>query len=240
MPAPRKDRKQTIIAAGTAAGVVALYLVVAAVAHIAPFGKSTPVAHPTPTPTPTVSPSTHKPTPAPSATLAAGVLPLLQLLPQDITDPATQCQAVKKPYSWSMPGLVSALTCNDPDLAGGSVNGYQMDSRADFDAAWRNFNTWWNFDSARAQAACPPSGSSAQGLTTWHGQGFPSVRGQVLECEMVTGNAPVYVWTLPTQDMFLIAEGADGSSFKALNSWWTSSNSGPSVTPSATPSAGSS
>jgi hypothetical protein len=57
---------------------------------------------------------------------------------------------------------------------------------------------------------------------------------------MVTGNAPVYVWTLPTQDMFLIAEGAGGSSFTALNSWWTSSNSGPSVTPSATPSASSS
>jgi hypothetical protein len=167
------------------------------------------------------------------------VLPLLQLLPQDITDPTTQCQPVQKPYNWSMPGLVSALTCSDPDLSGGSVDGYQMDSRADFDAAWRNFNTWWKFDTGRAQSHCPPSGS-AQGLTSWHGQGFPSVRDQVLECEMVTGNVPVYVWTLPTQDMFLIAEGAGGSSFTALNSWWTSSNSGPSVTPSATPSASSS
>jgi hypothetical protein len=230
---PRGGAKRRIMAAAAAAGVVILYLVVAAITHTVPFAKSHAVALPAPTHKPT-----HKPTltPTPAPVLAKGVSPLLQLLPQDITDPTTQCQAVKKPYSWSMPGLVSALACSDPDLPNGYVDGYQMNSRASFDAAWRNFNTWWGFNSSGAQTSCPPSSDSAQGLESWHSQDFPTMQDQVLECQMGTGSAPVYVWTLPTQDTFLIAVGGNGSSFKALNSWWGSTNSNPAVMPTGTPS----
>jgi hypothetical protein len=235
-PTSGGGRKRGIIAAAAAAGLVIVYLIVAAVAHTVPFGKSHPVALTTPTAKPTHR-ATPKPTPSPPPSLAPGVTPLLQLLPQDISDPTTQCQALKKPYKWSMPGLVTALDCSDPNLPNGYLDAYQMDSRADYETSWRNFNTWWGFNTSSAQASCPPSSAAGQGLVPWNGKGFPSIQGQVLECETITGDAPVYVWTLPTQDMWFIAVGANGSSFKTLNSWWQSGNSGPAVIPTPPPSA---
>jgi hypothetical protein len=227
-------RTRSLIAIGAAVGLVVVYLVVAAVAHTVPFAKSHPAAIPTPTP----KPVSHSPTPKPTphATLAAGVTPLVQLLPADINDPSTQCQPVKKPYSWSMPGLVSALSCGDQGLPNGYVDGYQMDTRADYETAWRNFNTWWGFDASSAASSCPPPGGSGQGSNGWNSKDFPQIQGQVVECEMESGNRPLYVWTMPTQNTFIIAVGAAGSSFSALNNWWVNS-SGPANSPTTTPSA---
>ncbi len=224
------SRTRSLVAVGAALAVVAAYLVVAAITNLAPFGTAHPVASPS---APVTHITTHPPSTRPP-TLAAGVTPLLQLMPGDISDPATQCQPVKKPYNWQMPGLVKALSCGDQGLPnGGYVQGYQMDTRANYETAWRNFNTWWGFDASSAKQSCPPPGNSGQGETTWYNDkgGFPTRQGQVLECQVVTGNAPVYVWTMPTQNAWLIAVGADGSSFSALNTWWENS-SPPSVTPS--------
>jgi hypothetical protein len=226
--------KRRLIAAITVAGLVVAYLVVAAVAHTTPFTKSHPVAAVSPSAKPSHKP-TPTPIPTPKPTLAAGITPLLQLLPEDIDDPTTQCKTIKKP-DWKMPGLVTPLTCSDPNLPNGSVDAYQVDSNADYKTAWANFNSWWGFDTSTAKADCPPSTSGGEGLTTWNSKGFPTKQGQVLECWTVTGDAPTYVWTLPTQDMFIIAVGGNGTTFKALNSWWTSDNSGPANLPTATPS----
>jgi hypothetical protein len=187
----------------------------------------------TPTPVPSM---TWSPAATPEPTLAGGVTPLLQLLPQDVTDPTTQCSAVKKP-DWKSPGLVSGLTCDDPDLPNGSVSAYQMDSNADYSKTWQNFNAWSRFDVSTAGSNCPPSGSGAQGITPWNSKaGFPTKQGQVLECWTDSKAAPVYVWTLPTQDAFIIAVGADGSTFKALDAWWRNASSSPANAPTATPS----
>jgi hypothetical protein len=172
-------------------------------------------------------------TPAPS--LAGNITPILQLLPSDIADPTTQCAAVKKP-DWSSPGLVTALSCNDTGLPSGHVNGYQMDSRADYAAAWKNFNSWSSFDVSTAGSSCPPSGSGAQGITEWWNNAlhFPEMQGQVVECWTGSNAAPIYVWTMPTQDAFFIAVGANRSSFKALDTWWVD-NSAPASPPTALP-----
>jgi hypothetical protein len=168
--------------------------------------------------------------------LAAGVTPIAQLLPQDIADPTTQCSPVKKP-DWTSPGLVSALDCNDPNLPNGAVSAYQLDSRADYNTTWQNFNSWSSFDVTTAATICPPASSGAQGITPWNDKGaFPATQGQVLECWTGSNAAPIYVWSMPTQDAFIIAIGANGSSFKALNDWWTSANSAPANAPTATPS----
>lgn len=223
-PPSRPGGKRRLIAVSAAAGVVVLYLVVAAVAHTIPFAKSKVVAHPTPLPT-----STHKPTPKPSPpagpTLAAGVAPLTELLPSDIDDPATQCTAMTPPYQWNMPGLVKALSCTDPGLPNGQVYAFQMNSFANFEATWRNFNKWWPFNNSTAGTSCPPS--KAAGTVPWNDKYFPASSGQVLECERVassgggSGTQPAYTWTFPTEDAFIVAQGASGSSFSALDSWWT-------------------
>ena len=196
-----------------------------------------------PTPSPQSPPVTRRPlhpptrpatSPPATPTLAAGVTPLTQLLPSDIGDPTTQCSAIKK-TDWSSPGIVTALSCDDKYLPNGYVNGYQMNNRADFDKAWSNFNSWSSFDESTAGANCPASSTSAQGLTPWNSKSFPSMQGQVLECWTGSNAAPIYVWAMPSQDAFFIAVGADGSSFKDLDTWWTESSL-PANPPTATPS----
>ena len=85
---------------------------------------------------------TQPATPTPTGrTLAAGVAPLIQLLPGDIDDPATQCQPDPPPYGFAMPGRVEALACTDPGLPKGSqLYAYQLDNHADYEATWRSFN----------------------------------------------------------------------------------------------------
>jgi hypothetical protein len=233
-PSSGNGRKRGVIFGGAVVGLVVVYLIVAAVAGIAPFSKSPAKPTAVSTPTPTVHPKpTHSPTPtaSPTLSLAAGVTPLIQLLPQDIADPTTQCTPIKKPQ-WTSPGLVSALSCDDPDVPNGNVSAYQMDNLTDYNAAWKNFNSWSSFDVGTAGTSCPPASSGAQGITPWNSKaGFPQRTGQVLECWTGSNAAPIYVWTLPTQDAFILAVGADGSTFKALNNWWTSSNSSPANTP---------
>jgi hypothetical protein len=230
-PAASRSKRGPIIAAVAVVGAIGLYLIIAAVVHTFPFAKS----HPPPVAKPPTPPTrTHTtPAPTPSPVLAAGVTPLAQLLPSDIADPTTQCSAIKP--QWGSPGLVASLSCNDTDLPNGFVNGYQMDNRTDFDTAWRNFNSFIPFDSSTAQSLCPPSGSGGQAIHTWDSKFFPTMPGQVLECFAETNAAPVYAWSLPTEDTFFIAQGANGSSFTALNTWWEN-NSGPANAPTATPS----
>jgi hypothetical protein len=235
---PSSNSKRTGIIAGSAvAGVVVLYLIVAAIAGIAPFSKSSP---PKAAPAPShkaSAPASPTVTATPTPSLAAGITPLQQLLPQDISDPSTQCHTDKP--QWKMPGLVSALSCTDPDLSKGAVLGFQVDSKADYNTAWKNFNTWWGFSSGNAKEDCPPTGD-AEGLEKWWSGAYPKTQGQVLECWIVKGNAPVYVWTLPSQDMFYYVSGGDNTTFKALDAWWRSSDSNPAGGPSAKPSSTSS
>jgi serine/threonine protein kinase len=211
-PAPGQRNRGPIIAAITVAAVVVLYFAIAAVAHTPPFTKSTP-----PRAGPTQSP-THAPTGTPSPSLPPGVAPLAQLLPSDIDDPAAQCQPHTPQFR--VPGLIQALACIDPGLPGGNVYAYQANGPANYQTALLNFNTYYSFYVSTAGSSCPPAGSSqqAEGTTPWSDSYFPSRTGQVLECA-VDNSQPTYIWTLPTEDAFIVAIGT--TTFSALNSWWT-------------------
>jgi hypothetical protein len=122
-----------------------------------------------------------------------------------------------------MPGLVQALACTDPGLPGGQVFAYQMDGPADFQTAWQSFNDWWGIARLRQGQNCPPPAGGA-GSVGIHNAWFPDRPGQVLECEMVGrdgGTQPAYAWAWPSEDAFLVAQAAHGSSFTALDTWWT-------------------
>jgi hypothetical protein len=180
---------------------------------------------------------THKTNPT-VPKLAAGLAPLALLLPSDMADIATDCSPLNKPYNWSMPGLVTALSCRDPNLPQGSLlNAFQLGNTADFETAWHNFNTWWPFNISNAGPDCPP-GSSGEGTFPFNDKYFPGANGQVLECEVVhtahSGNLPGYAWAYPTDDVFIIAECPAGTSFATLNYWWTH-DSAPGASPSPSP-----
>ena len=166
----------------------------------------------------------------PADSPAAGVLPLILLLPADITDPASQCSPYEPPYAWQMPGLVQALVCSAPGLPNGEVYAFQLNSSDNFQLSWANFNSWWGFDASQAGRSCPPAGGHRQGVYSFASSAFPPRAGQVLECQAVSrssgggSSTPAYAWALPSEDAFFVAQGADGSSFTALNSWWTTSS----------------
>jgi serine/threonine protein kinase len=208
---PGRRNRGPLMAAIAVTTVVVLYFAIAAVAHTPPFVKSTPLAGPTQSPT-------HPTTATPSPSLPPGVAPLAQLLPSDIDDPATQCQAHTPPFH--VPGLTQSLTCIDPGLPGGDVFAYQANGPANYQTAFLNFNIWGGFYVSTAGSTCPPVGSSkqAQGTVPWYDKYFPSRTGQVLECQWASGQ-PTYIWTFPTEDAFIVAVGA--TTFSALNSWWT-------------------
>ena len=219
-------RKRGLIATAAAVTLIGGYLIAAAVAPTFPFTKSRPVAassparsaRPTPKPTPTAT----------GPRLAAGVAPLIQLLPGDIDDPATQCQPDPPPYGFDMRGRVEALTCTDPGLPKGShVYAYQLDNHADYEATWQSFNKVIGFTSANAGPNCPPA-KGGMGTAPMHARWFPPRSGQLLECVTVRDNngppQPVYTWTLPTENAFLVAVGPPNSSFAALDSWFASAS----------------
>jgi hypothetical protein len=217
------------------------YLGVAAVVHTVPFAKSrTVAATSTHSAHPATSVSAHPSAAAPTSAgpaLAAGAAPVVQLLPRDVSDPATQCKPSPPPYPWDMPGLVKALDCTDPGLGKGQLlHAFQMDSRADFEATWQNFNTYYGMDSANPGTHCPPAANGA-GRVPFFFPSFPVRTGQVLECQMVaTGNKnqtePTYTWAFPSENAFIIAEGAAGSkTFAALDNWWLH-NAAPMTAPS--------
>jgi hypothetical protein len=163
--------------------------------------------------------------PNPSPGVAVG--PLVELLPSDLDATTAECHAQKPPFNWAMPGLVQALACHDPGLPNGSVYAYQMDTYADYQTTWANYNKWWGFNASTAGSHCPPGNSSNdEGTAPWYDSKIRPHPGQVLECAWAGSNGvynePSYTWTFPTENAFIIAQGAANSSFSALDRWWTS------------------
>jgi hypothetical protein len=223
-------RKRGLVAGVTAVALIGGYLIAATAAHTFPFTESRPAAASSPAHSvrPTAKP-TQPATPTPTGrTLAAGVAPLIQLLPGDIDDPATQCQPDPPPYGFDMPGRVEALLCTDPGLPKGSqVYAYQLDNHADYEATWQSFNKVIGFSSANAGPNCPPA-KGGQGTAPMRAKWFPPHPGQLLECVTVRDNngppQPVFTWTFPTEDAFLVAVGPPNSSFAPLRDWFASAS----------------
>ena len=213
---PRRRAKRGLVGA---AGVAATGLIAAAVVLSSSQSHFGVGAAPTSAPTATPTPQGSSPTPA------IGVAPLTQLLPSDIDDPATQCAAISPPFPWEMPGLVQALSCTDPGLPGGQVYAFQVNSHPNFETTWQNYTMWRGIGRLRPGANCPPAPGGA-GIVGFHNQFFPPFPGQVLQCQTVhsSGAQPAYSWAYPTEDAFIIAQGAPGSSFSALDSWWRKSS----------------
>jgi hypothetical protein len=171
----------------------------------------------TPTPSPVSATGEAAPTSG-TLKLAAGVKPLKVLLPTDIQDAGTECAHQAK-IPWNSPGLVTALVCAAPDIPNGQVFAYQMDSAADYNRAWASYNTWSNFGTSSA-LTCPPSAGGTQGGPgVWFGPRFAARAGQVLEC-FTSNSGPVYVWTYPTEDAFIVAQPPKSWTFSKLETWW--------------------
>jgi hypothetical protein len=241
---PRRSgtRGRVLLIVGVAVIVVlGGYVGAAAATHLFPFHRSTAAPLPRPTIRVTHHPATPSPTPTPTPTSTVAALPagkdtLTELLPGVLDDPASQCSPILPPYHWAMSGVVQALQCNQvPGLHNGTVFAFQLDSASNYLSAWGNYNQWWGFNGSAAGTSCPPSSATGEGTVSWSGHFFPQHDGQVLECEEVSGNQPAYTWTIPSEFTFIAAQGAPGTSFSSLQTWWTQ-DAGPNTAPTpATP-----
>jgi hypothetical protein len=219
---PRRSRRGLLLAIG--GGVVVIGAVIGIIIALSGSPpKTTPVSHPTVTHTVT---HTAKPTPTPSATptIASNVTPLAQLLPSDITDTTTECEPQSLPLPFSAPGLVTATKCADPGLTGSEVFGFQSDSSADYRTTWQNYDKWLGFDPSSAGTACPPTGSQPQGITEWKPKNEAQYqRNQVLECGTLGSGGTsevVYIWTFPSQNAFIVAQGSHSTTYSQIDAWW--------------------
>jgi hypothetical protein len=104
-------------------------------------------------------------------------------------------------------------------MPNGQIFGYQMDSTADYNQAWANYNTWANFTASNSLTCPPASGSSEAGPGEWSGPRFSARAGQVLEC-FSSDSGPVYVWTYPTENAFIIAQPDKSWTYSKLETWW--------------------
>jgi hypothetical protein len=218
---PRRSRRNLLLAIGGGVVVVgAIVGVIVAVSSPSPK-KSPPVSHPTVTHTVTHTPS---PTASATPTVASGVTPVVQLLPSDITDTTTECEPQSLPLPFKAPGLVTATKCADPGLTGSEVFAFQADSPTDYNTTWANYNKWLGFDPSSAGTACPPAGSQPQGITEWKPKSEAQYqRNQVLECGTLGSGSTsqvVYIWTFPSQDAFIVMQGAHSTTFSQLDTWW--------------------
>jgi hypothetical protein len=182
---------------------------------------------------------THPPkTPVTSTTAAPKptTLPLVQLLPGDIDDPATQCQSYPSP-DWNTTGATGSYECVDPGLPGNNddVYAFQFDTYAHYLASWAAFNEVIAFNTATKGASCPPPSGDAAGTTQWKNQWFPYRDGQVLECGTIGSGStarPEYIWTFPTENAYVWAQGGPGQTLSSLDKWWSNN---PMNTPTPTP-----
>jgi hypothetical protein len=225
-------RKLGLIAGGTVIALLGGYLIAAVFVHTVPFAKAKARPAAVSSALHSVRPAakpTQPATPAPTGPVAAaGVAPLMQLLPGDIDDPATQCQNDPPPYDWDMTGRVAAMICSDPGLPKGTeVHAYQLDSQAHFEATWQSFNKVIGFNSADAGGDCPPA-KGGEGTAPMHSKWFPPRAGQVFECLTVQDTngkpQPLITWTFPTEDTYIVVVGPDSSSFAPLLAWFTSAS----------------
>jgi hypothetical protein len=239
-PGGRRSRRGLLIG-GIGGGVVVVVIaIIAILAASSPSPKPTPVASgtavaptqsvgltvpPGPATTAPTGPASTTPATGPTSSLAPGATPVDQLLPSGINDTATQCQPVQQPLPFAAPGLVTAIRCADPNLPKGTVFGFQSDSTAHYQTTWQNYNKWLGFDAATAGSNCPPTGSNPQGVTEWKPDSQPSYsKRQVLECGTLGKGAasqPVYIWSFPKDDAFLVAQASHATTFKTLDTWWT-------------------
>jgi hypothetical protein len=123
-------------------------------------------------------------------------------------------------------GLDTATTnqvCDDTDLGSGAfVYGFQFATNGDYESALLAYNNDISFNESTAQHSCPPSQAGGQGTSTWHDNSGDT---GLLECGSISGTAagssdPVYIWTIPSDNIIFEAIGADNSSFSTLNTWW--------------------
>lgn len=141
--------------------------------------------------------------------------PLRQLLPADTTGCQSQPQTLS---GVDYVGATSILACETS--AGPGYYAFQFDNNADYSAGLTKIQmTGWDTQGANAGGSCPPQGTPP-GKTQWDSPTLPARQDQFLECyvDQTTGN-PVFLWSIPSDRVFVFAGNSPSTSFTELGQW---------------------
>jgi len=149
---------------------------------------------------------------------AATIEPLSQVIKPDVTS----CRSTA---TFGMRGLTHSEFCQTSEHNIG-LDAYQFATASAYADGLRQLNTITGWSPAGAGTKCPPPSGDTSGQTLWHSNVNTNYRqraGQILEC--YTLRRPgflLYLWTLPTQRVILVAnDNATGASFADLEKWWS-------------------
>jgi hypothetical protein len=150
---------------------------------------------------------------------AGTIEPLSKIIQPDV-------RSCKSTVALGMSGLVNREFCQTSVHSIG-LDAYQFDTSTDYANGLSRLNNLTGWNASSAGTHCPPGSGSFSGLTQWHSNvnGLYRQRaGQLLECYSFNKSSKflLYVWTLPTQRVILVAnDNATGATFADLEKWWS-------------------
>ena len=149
---------------------------------------------------------------------AATIEPLSQVIKPDVT-------SCKSTATLDMRGLTHSEFCQTREHNIG-LDAYQFATDSAYADGLRRLNTITGWSPAGAGTKCPPPSGDTSAQTLWHSNVNPKYRqraGQILECYSLRHPSfLLYLWTLPTQRVILVAnDNATEASFADLEKWWS-------------------
>jgi hypothetical protein len=149
---------------------------------------------------------------------AATIEPLSQVIKPDVT-------SCKSTATLGMRGLTHSEFCQTSEHNIG-LDAYQFATASAYADGLRRLNTITGWSPAGAGTKCPPPSGDTSAQTLWHSNvnpKYPQQAGQLLECySLRRPGFLLYLWTLPTQRVILVAnDNATEASFADLEKWWS-------------------
>jgi hypothetical protein len=177
----------------------------------------------TPTPTHSSSPTpTPTPTPPPSGPEALTTI----MNPAGLKPVGTECTTALL-FGLNKASIKSRIFCAKTTATHIDVWGYQFFTKAGYTAGVAHINSFTGF--SKSASTCPPPSDSEDGETGWHANSNPRYvarPGQNIECFLDNGK-PVLIWTMPTQNVFFIAQyHVAGGTIAQIITWWKTVNYG--------------
>jgi hypothetical protein len=210
-------------------GGIAVAVVIVIVLVVALSGGKKPIAHHTTTPGPSrttsSSPSpTHSVTTPPPSTGPEALSTIMN--PVGLKPVGTECTTALL-FGLDKSTIKTRTFCAKTTGKNIDVWGYQFFNKTGYTAGVAHINTYTGF--SKSASTCPPPSTTEDGETGWHAKANPRYvarAGQNIECFLDNGK-PVLIWTMPTQNVFFIAQyHVGGGTVAAIVKWWTTVNYG--------------
>jgi hypothetical protein len=216
------SKKGLFIGGGIAVVVVVALILVFALNG----GKKHNNADHTTTPTPTHS-ATPSQTPTPTPPPSTGPESLTAIMnPVGLKPVGTDCTTALL-FGLNKSSIKSRIFCAHTTASHIDVWGYQFFTKSGYVAGVAHINSYTGF--SKSTSTCPPASDTEDGETGWHANSNPRYKarpGQNIEC-FLDNSKPVLIWTMPTQNVFFIAQyHVGGGTIKQIVDWWKTVNYG--------------